>query len=173
MSEKQVCVGAVTRPHGVRGDVCVDWYADDPSFLDQEVRLEFPGGQSRVIGVQQYRLHKGGLLVTFEGVATRDEAEALRGASIWIPRERLPELPEGEAYLDDLLGLEVRLADGTSVGTLHHFEMPGGQVLWALRDGEWEYLFPEQRQFIISLGDPIVIDPPKGLLEACKTPLRT
>ncbi|MDO5538216.1 MAG: ribosome maturation factor RimM, partial [Desulfovibrionaceae bacterium] len=153
MSEKQVCVGAVTRPHGVRGDVCVEWYADAPSFLDQEVRLEFPGGKSRLIRARQYRLHKGGLLVSFDGIASRDEAEFLRGATIWIPRDRLPELPDGEAYLDDLLGLRVELPDGTFAGVLDHIEMPAGQMVWALRDGESEVLFPAHKQFIVSLGD--------------------
>ncbi len=172
MSDKRICVGAVTRPHGVRGDVCVDWYADDPSFLDQELRMEVPGGAARQVRARSWRVHKGGLLVTMEGVASRDAAEALRGATLWITRNSLPELPEGEAYIEDLLGRAVTLTDGTPCGVFHHVEMPAGQMLWALRDETGEVLFPAHRQFIVSLDDPIVIDPPEGLLDACRTPLR-
>ena len=120
----------------------------------------------------QHRAHKGGLLVFFDGVETRDAAEALRGSTLWIERSSLPPLPEGEAYIEDLLDRRVVLADGSEVGVLHHIEMPAGQMVWALRSEEFEFLFPAQREFIVSLGDPVVIDPPDGLLEVCRTRIR-
>ncbi len=169
MSDRRICVGAVTRPHGIRGDVCIEWYADDPSLLDCGLLLEEPGGVAHGVRVTRWRVHKGGLLVTLEGVATRDAAEALRGATLWIDRDDLPELPENEAYVDDLIGRPVTLADGTPCGTLHHVEMPAGRMVWALRDGDTETLFPAMREFIVSLGTPLIIDPPEGLLEACRT----
>ncbi len=134
--------------------------------------MEVPGGAARQVRAASWRVHRGGLLVTLEGVRDRDAAEALRGATFWIARDSLPELPDGEAYVDDLVGRAVVLADGTPCGVLHHVEMPAGQMLWALRDGGSETLFPAHRQFIVSLGDPIVIDPPDGLLDACRTELR-
>ncbi len=172
MSEKLICVGAITRPHGVRGEVCVEWYADDPSFLDSALYAEIPGREACRIKTLRWRSHKGGLLVFFDGIATRDDAEGLRGATLWIERSALPPLPEGEAYVEDLLGRDVVLADGTPAGILHHIEMPAGQMVWALRTDEYEILFPAQKEFIVSLGDPIVLDPPEGLLDVCKTPLR-
>ncbi len=162
-------MGAVTRPHGVRGEVCVDWYADDASLLDGPVLLDFARGESLVLEPESWRPHKGGLLVRFEGVESRDGAEALRGAGLWVPRERLPALPEGEAYIEDLLGREVRTLDGALVGRLHHIETPAGQMLWAIREGGHEILFPAQKAFLVSLGEPIVLDPPEGLLEACRS----
>lgn len=172
MSEKLICVGVVTRPHGVRGEVCVDWYADDPSFLDHVLHVEIPGRAGCRMRAVQHRAHKGGLLVFFDGVETRDAAEALRGSTLWIERSSLPPLPEGEAYIEDLLDRRVVLADGSEVGVLHHIEMPAGQMVWALRSEEFEFLFPAQREFIVSLGDPVVIDPPDGLLEVCRTRIR-
>ncbi len=166
-----ICVGAVTRPHGIRGDVCVDWYADDPSFLADEIRLDCPDGRSLLLRALQARSLRTGLLVRFAGVDDRNAAETLRGATIWIPRDRLPELPEGEAYLDDLLGRRVVLQDGSFVGLLDHVETPAGQMIWSLRDGRSEVLFPARPEFIVSLGDPVVIDPPEGLLETCRSPL--
>ena len=169
---KHICLGQITRPHGVRGEVCVDWYAEDTAYLDGEIFLEFPDGSARTFAVRSWRPHKNGLLVCLEGVNDRNAAELLRGVQVCVARESLPELSDNEAYIEDLFGRRVVLADGTEVGVLHHIEMPAGQMLFALRDAEWEYLFPAREEFIVSLQDPIVINPPQGLLETCRIPLQ-
>ncbi len=150
----------------------MDWYAEDTAYLDGEILLEYPDGSTRTAAIRSWRPHKNGLLVCLEGVDDRNAAELLRGVQLCVARESLPELPDNEAYIEDLFGRKVVLTDGTRVGVVHHIEMPAGQLLLALRDGEWEYLFPAREEFIVSLKDPIVIDPPPGLLETCRTPLQ-
>ena len=44
-------------------------------------------------------------------------------------------------------------------------------MLWAIRGEEYEYLFPARPEFIVSFGETIVIDPPAGLLDTCRTKL--
>ena len=167
-----ICLGQITRPHGVRGEVCVDWYAEDTAYLEDEILLEYADGRTRAAQVKHWRPHKNGLLLTLDGVSDRNAAELLRGVRVCTARENLPELPDNEAYIEDLMGRRVVLADNTFVGVLHHIELPAGQMLFALRDDDWEYLFPVREEFIVSLQDPIVIDPPEGLLETCRSPLR-
>ena len=108
-------------------------------------------------------------LVTFKEVPDRTAAEELAGATLWMARSALPEAGENEAYIADLLGLEVALPDGTAVGVFDHIETPAGQMLWAIRSAGYEYLFPARPEFIVSFGETIVIDPPEGLLETCRT----
>ena len=171
MPEDWICLGALTRPHGIKGEICLNLYADSPSLLDGEILLERRGGQRSPVTCVKRRPHKGMWLVTFKEVQDRSAAEELAGATLWMARSALPEAGENEAYIADLLGLEVVLPDGSAVGVFDHIETPAGQMLWAIRSGEYEYLFPARPEFIVSFGETIVIDPPAGLLDTCRTKL--
>ena len=169
LPEGFVELGAVARPHGIRGELAVDWYADAPVAAFPRLWLCRRGTEPRVVEVAASRVHKGRPLLTLTGVASRDEAEGLRGTLLCVPRAELPE-PEGdEAYLADLLGAEVLLPDGSRVGRLDHVEEPAGQEVWAIRtDDGREILFPAQAEFIRSFdvaGRRVCIDPPPGLLD--------
>lgn len=162
-------LGAVARPHGIRGELAVDWYADAPPAGFPRLWLARPGAEPQAVEVLASRVHKGRPLLTLAGVTSRDGAEALRGALLCVPRAELPEPGEGEAYLTDLMGAEVVLPDGSRIGRLDHVEQPGGQEIWAIRtDAGREVLFPAQADFIRSFdlaSRRVCIDPPPGLLD--------
>lgn len=167
--EGYVELGAVARPHGIRGELAVDWYADAPPAAFPRLWLSRRGAEPAPVEVLASRVHKGRPLLTLAGVAGRDAAEALRGALLCVPRAELPEPDEGEAYLADLMGADVVLPDGSRVGRLDHVEQPAGQEIWAIRtDDGREILFPAQAAFIRSFdlaGRRVCIDPPPGLLD--------
>lgn len=164
-----VLLGTVARPHGIRGELAVDWYADAPPGDFPRLWLCRRGAAPRAVALLAGRIHKGRPLLLLEGVTTRDEAEALRGCGLCVPRADLPEPPEGEAYLADLLGADVLLPDGSRIGRLDHVEMPAGREVWAiLTDAGREILFPARPAFIRSFdlkGRRVRIDPPPGLLD--------
>lgn len=68
--------------------------------------------QSEEREIEALRRTPKGLLLKLVGVDDRDQAEALRGAKISVPRAELPELPAGEYYLCDLVGSEVVTPEG-------------------------------------------------------------
>ncbi len=164
-----VLLGTVVRPHGIRGELAVDWHADAPPGDFPRLWLCRRGADPRVVTPLAVRVHKGRPRLLLEGVATRDEAEALRGSGLCVPRADLPEPPEGEAYLADLLGADIVLPDGSRIGRLDHVEMPAGREVWAiLTDGGREMLFPARPEFIRSFdlnARRVCIDPPPGLLD--------
>lgn len=165
-----VHTGTLTRPHGIKGEICVDWYADSPELLQGPVFLQAGKETPRPVKIVSVRLHKGQPLVRMEGIEDRTAAEGLRGVRLLVRREDLPEPDEDEAYLHDLLGLDVlEDATGRRLGVLEHVEFPNGQEVWSIRadDGK-EILFPAVEEFITAFdleAGHIRITPPPGLLE--------
>ncbi len=149
----------------------MDNHADSPLLYapGRELTLRTPAGRDRTVRVAGARPHQGRMLVTLEGVADRDAAEALRNHQVLIPAEDLPPLEDDEVYLHEIVGFDVVLPDNTPVGQLEGFLDVPGQDLWVIRaaDGR-EILLPATEETVPEI-DPkarrIVIDPPPGLLE--------
>lgn len=115
MSEKLVLVGQVGGAFGVRGEVKITAFTGDAMALlayspllraDGSVGLTLTGA----------RPDKKGVVAKVKEITTKEQADALRGLKLHVPRERLPEPDEDEFYLTDLVNLEVRLASGEVLG---------------------------------------------------------
>lgn len=115
-----VSVAEVSRPHGVKGEVRVRVWSGDPTLLlgRPPLRLRLADGRERDARIDLVRETEKGLLMTFEGVADRNGAEAIRGAQILVARDRFPPLEEGEFYACDVEGAAAVLSDGTRIGTV-------------------------------------------------------
>ncbi|MGD9608918.1 MAG: ribosome maturation factor RimM [Desulfovibrionaceae bacterium] len=170
-------VGDVVRPHGIRGELGIDCYADSPSAFapGSRLRLAPPDRPERGCdyAVRAVREHKGRLLVTLEGVPDRTAAETLRGLAVWARAEDLPEPEEDEVFLHELPGLRVRLAGAAAtdpdLGVIEDVLDAGGAELWRIRDAAGrEILFPAVDELVPEIdldAGYVVIDPPPGLLE--------
>ena len=171
MQEKDcIHMGTLSRPHGIKGEICVDWYADSPDPLRSVFYLQSGREAPRRVEGAKLRMHQGRPLLTLPQVADRTQAETLRGVRILVPRDALPPLSEDEAYLHDVLGLTVVDHDSNSVlGVLEHVEFTAGHDLWSIRteDGR-EILFPAVEEFIVDFdleAGEVRVSPPQGLLE--------
>src|SRR5205085_1096493 len=99
-SSERVVLGVVTRPHGVRGEVRVHRFNPSSTVLLEIDRVFVGDREVRVVS----RKRSGDAdVLALEGVSRVEDAEALRGATISVPRDRLPELPPGEHYVADLV----------------------------------------------------------------------
>lgn len=117
-----VCVGAIAGAYGVRGEARVKSFCAEPAEIGRYSPLTTEGG--REFGLRITRPLKGGFAARLTGVATREEAESLRGTRLYAARERLPALAEDEFYHADLIGLEVVDTGGAILGrvrAIHDF----------------------------------------------------
>ena len=140
--------GKIVRTHGVKGELCLEPWADSADFLRQVKEFYFDEEGRRPAGLQSSRVHKGRLLVTLEGVDTVERGDALRGRVLYLDRGEI-RLEEGRYFLQDLIGL--RAVDGTTgaeYGTLAEvLNTPANDVYRIVR-GEKEYLFPAVKHMI-------------------------
>ena len=114
---KLVLVGQVSGGFGVRGEVRVAAYTADPmTLLEHGVLLRADG--STGLTLTSARPDKVGVVGRAKEIATKEEADALRGLKLFVPRDRLPPEDEDEFYLADLLGLEARDPAGVVLGTV-------------------------------------------------------
>ncbi|WP_419947869.1 ribosome maturation factor RimM [Candidatus Palauibacter sp.] len=178
-TEVPVIVARVVRPHGIRGALLLESETDHAETLFQPGRRlhvvgrapsvgEAPSaGEARWLTLEAARLHGGRWLVETREVADRTAAEALRGARLGVPREDLPELPDGGYLLHDLVGMSVREA-GETIGVIRDvYDQPAAPLL-ALDVSGRERLIPFQADFVVELDfDQRVVHMtlPAGLLD--------
>jgi 16S rRNA processing protein RimM len=102
-------LGVISRPHGVTGELRVHVFNPDSTLLqelEQVFLVRTEGEEPELVKVVSSRQGPKVLLMRLAGIDTRDEAEALRGSLLCVPRSALPEIEEGEYYYADLIGLE-------------------------------------------------------------------
>ena len=112
-----ILVGQVAGGFGVKGEVRVTAYTADPMALLAYGPLLRADG-SVGLTLTSARPEKSGVVGRAKEIATKEQADAMRGLKLHILRDRLPEPDEDEFYLTDLVGLEAREQDGTVLGTV-------------------------------------------------------
>lgn len=116
MTENKILLAQIGSPHGIKGEVRVKPFGE-PEMLDQYGKLETKDGQK--FKIKRMRPQKNMLVVKFEGVNTRNEAEALNRVELYIDRAKLPELEEeDEFYIEDLIGMNVMNEAGEPIGNI-------------------------------------------------------
>jgi len=112
-----ICVGAIAGAFGVAGEVRLKSFCSDPTDIAAYGPLLSEDG-SRDYHITLTRPVAGGLGARIKGVTTKEQADALRGTSLYVPRDRLPKLPDDEFYHTDLIGLSAYDPGGAALGTV-------------------------------------------------------
>ena len=116
-NSKLILVGQVAGGFGVKGEVRVTaWTAEPMALLSYGVLLRADGSPG--LTLTSARPEKTTVVGRAREIATKEQADALRGLKLFIPRDRLPEPDADEFYLTDLVGLEARDPDEVVLGTV-------------------------------------------------------
>ena len=127
MSQRLILMGVIGKPHGVRGLLRVNCYAED-----QEALAEYPLSDRTGRRFQLEWMHDNVAQlseITPKGnraIIDRNEAEKLTNTELFAPREALPPLEEEEFYLTDLIGLKARNEAGVEIGSITAVHDYGG-----------------------------------------------
>ena len=133
--------GEIVTTHGVRGEVKVLCWLDDPEMLCEFDRCRIAG---KDYTMEQVRVQKTCNLVKLSGIDTMEDAQALRGKTIELYRE---DIDDEVIFAAELIGVEV-FCEGSSIGKIKDvLDYPGNSVY--VVKGEHEYMIPAVNQFIL------------------------
>lgn len=146
-----VVVGRVGGAYGLKGWIRVEPFSDDPSqsallharewFLRTRTSPSQPASAAqaaavaaRPVRVTGCRISAGGLRAGIEGLDSPEQADALRGAEVLLPRSAFPRTEDDEYYWVDLIGCRVFSVDDEPLGTVTALDDHGAHPILRLQD---------------------------------------
>ncbi len=164
-----VRIGKVLRPQGLRGEIRIEPYTAHRENILAYTRVFLSvsdEAEKREYTVVQARLEKTAAVLRFAECSSRNEAELLRGHSLWLHSQDLPQLGPDEFYLHTLMGKEARTAEGKVLGRVCAVIDTEAHAILVVRDGAHELLIPAVAAFINQIEtESLVLTLPEGLLE--------
>lgn len=170
MKKEYLEIGKIVNIHGLRGDVKVMPWCDEPELLCEFDRL-FIDKDKKEIFTEDAKVFKNTVIMHFEGCDTPEAAEKLRNKILYMHRDDL-ELDEGVYFIQDLIGLCVVDADNGKVyGTIKDVSQTGANDVYEVFDSELNktYWIPAIPDVVIETdidGEIMKIRPLEGLLDA-------
>jgi len=169
MSEPRIIVGAIAGSFGVHGDVRLKSFCADPQAIADYSPL-FTEDGTRSFDVTIKQSIKNGFVVSLSGVKTKEDADALKGVTVFANRDQLPSLPDDEYYYTDLIGLEVFDTGGTKLGEVRLVVDHGAGDLLEVHAPNLREpaLLPFTKAAVPTVdlaSKRIIADPPEGLFE--------
>lgn len=168
-SNDRICVGAIAGAFGVHGLVRLKSFCADPEQIETYGPVQNEAGNRRFT-IELDGPISGGFAAKLSGIDTKEEADALRGATLFVDRAVLPNLPDDEFYHADLIGLAVYDTGGAVIGqiqaVLNHgagdlLEITGPQLKGAVQVPFTRACVPTVD---LSAGR-VILDAPDGLLD--------
>ena len=146
-----LAVGKVRRPHGVAGDVLVEVYTDFPERL-QTKAVVYAGETHIPLIIRRQRSHNDGLLLAFDGFTNPEQVGRFRNQILYIVVADAMELPEGEFYYHELLGLVVTDEKGESLGKVTEIMQTGANDVYVVTDAAGhEILLPAIAEVVLDV----------------------
>ena len=161
--DRLVLVARVSGAFGVRGELRIRSFTDDPMALVRFKALKTKDGAPGLT-LASGRPFKDGLIARAPEVASKEEADALRGLELYAPRSAMPPADEDEFYLTDLIGMKAQAPDGAPLGEVKSVQNFGAGDLLEIqpeRGASWLVGFTLESVPEVDLaGGRIVISPP-------------
>ncbi len=160
-----ICVGVISGAFGVNGEARIKSFTADPEAIEEYSPLQTEDG--REITVRVVRKLQNGMAARLSDVRTKEDADALKGVQLFVPRGRLPSLPDDEYYHADLIGLEVRDTGGNVLGHVKSVQNHGAGDLLEIHGPNLKstVLLPFTMAIVPTVdltAGRIIADPPEG-----------
>ena len=159
-----ITVGRILGAHGLSGEVRVEVLSVVPHRFDVGEVLHIGTTSYRISSSRPIRSNQ--ILISLQGLNTREAVQALAGYWITVPETSVPELPEGEYFHFQLLGLRVLTESGEELGRLSEILETGSNDVYVVSGPDKEILVPALSEVVqeVKLTEKImVVRLPEGL----------
>ncbi|MFO7496030.1 MAG: ribosome maturation factor RimM [Desulfobacterales bacterium] len=136
----ELLIAEIVGVHGIGGNLKVRSYAESDELFVPEMTLAVkpPRGEKTLRRVKWVQPHQQGLLMALEGVDSREQAEALRGAGLFIQKRLLTEPQDGAFFWYELIGLRVFTAEDQYLGAVAAVFRTGSNDVYVVRNPDAE-----------------------------------
>ena len=160
-----VLVGVIMGAWGLGGQVKVRSYSDDPLRFAVGRTVHIDGRPAQIMSS---RIAGMALVIKFDIVADRSQAEEMHGKTLTVPAKELEPLPQGSYYHYQIIGMQVHDEEGACLGVIVEIIVTGSNDVYVVRDGKRETLVPALSEIIISIdthprSNSMVVRLPEGL----------
>lgn len=161
-------IGAIAGAYGVRGELRIKSYCAVPEDIETYSPL-WTQDRARQFTLAILRPIKNGFAARIPDVSTKEQADALRGTTLYAERDQLPSLPDDEFYYADLVGLAVYDTGGVLLGKVKTVQNHGADDLLEMQlAGSSDTVFLPFTKVAVPTVDlasgRLVVDPPVGIL---------
>ena len=170
LKNEPVLLGKLVATHGIKGQLRVAVYSGEFETILSlaSLMLKGPDGRMETFQVAAAAVHGKKLILSLEEYDNINQSLPLVGHEVYVAREQLPELSEGEFYWSDLLGLRVETDHGEVLGELVDIIATGSNDVYVVKDGKREYLIPALEDIVLDVNldaGIMMVSPPEGLLD--------
>lgn len=143
---EKIKIGKIVNAVGLKGEVKVYNYSDSEEVYARTPEI-YAG--DKLLQVQNVRMQKNMVILKLSGIDDRNAAEAAKGTELFITEADLPELPEGQFYIRDLIGMEVEEQGGSFHGVVTDVLQNTAQDIFEVkRDDGKTVLIPKVDAFV-------------------------
>ena len=145
-----VIIGKFRRPHGIRGEIRMTVLTDFPDLISPGKTI-FTGDQHKAYTINSIRWHGADMLVSLKELPDRTAVEIFRNIMVYMKSKDMPELPEGEFYTHQLVGLEVITDQGENLGRLKEIIITGANDVYLVESSTG-------KEVLLPAIDDVVLD---------------
>jgi len=165
--EKKITLGKIGAVYGVKGWLKVHSFTDETeAILDYFPWSLKLGNKTQSVEITDWRKHNKGLIVKVAGLDDRDRAQALVGSEILVNEAVLPELPEGEFYWRDLIGMNVVTTNGYDLGSVSEMMETGANDILVVKANPKD-AFSKKERLIPYLFEQVIISVDANTKQIC------
>ncbi len=145
-----VLIGKFRRPHGIRGEIRMTVLTDFPELISPG-QVIYAGERYSSYTVREIRWHGGDMLVSLKELPDRTAVEIFRNVMVYMKSEDMPELPEGDYFIHQLVGMEVITDQGEKLGILKEILITGANDVYLVES-------PEGKELLLPAIEDVVLD---------------